>query len=161
RFDPRGQRAELLRPAVTRGDDLVVAALRLAKLPVELAEIALRGPEARLVVALELPEQEPLQEPVLRAELLRRGIVAEQGKLGREGGRRAELLLRGRRAERDDVLGALDRREPRLELDAPRRERRQIDPRDRVVEHRQPLPVRALARVEDVVERAQALAPRV
>src|SRR5690606_14299428 len=69
-----------------------------------------------------------------------------------------EPLLLGR-AERDDVLRALDRGEPRLELDALRREPIEVDPREALLDRRQPLPVRALARVEDVVERAEAVDP--
>ena len=69
------------------------------------------------------------------------------------------LLFLG--AERDDVLAALDRLQARLELDAARRHGVEIDARQARVDFRQPLHVRALARVEDVVEGAEALDPTV
>src|SRR5690606_19120727 len=68
RFDSARELRELLGPLVARLRNLRVAALRLAQAAIELAQIRPRGPEARLVVALQIPEQKPFQEPLLRTE---------------------------------------------------------------------------------------------
>src|SRR5690606_37208636 len=118
-------------------------------------------PEPCLVVAAQVPEQQSLEEPVLRASLLGRGIRAEARELLFHGLKLAPQRLLARRAERDHVLVALDGREPRLELEALRREPLEVDAGEALLHHGQPGAIGALADVEDVVEGAEALLPAI
>src|SRR5262245_4790293 len=137
----------------------MVAALRLAQLTVELVQALPLSPQTRLVIAAQIPKQQSLQESVLRSHLEAFGIVRKQSELRLHCRQRAPGLLLLRRAERDGVLGALDRAEARLEVHALGEHLLEIYAPELLVDVGEALLVSPLLRVEDVVESAQALFP--
>ena len=88
-LDARRQSRELLGPIVARARDLMMTALRLAELPIELAQALALGPEPRLVVALQVPEQ---------AGRVRKRCFVRISSLGRIVRQLRELRLHRRRA---------------------------------------------------------------
>src|SRR5690606_32009233 len=71
-----------------------------------------------------------------------------------------QTLLLGR-AERSRVSGSLDACRPRFELEPSRAHPLEVDTLETRLDRRQPLLVRSPARIEDVVERAEALRPSI
>src|SRR5690606_26911888 len=67
--DPVRHLGELLGPRVARGRHAVMTRLRLLQLEIEPARARLQLPQARLVIALEIPQQQPPEEAMLAPEL--------------------------------------------------------------------------------------------
>src|SRR5690606_22452345 len=106
-----------------------------------------------------IQRREPLKAAVLSSQPLGLGEIAEPRE---RRAHRLELvplppLVGG--AERDDVAASLDRRDPRLELDAFRARVVEIDRVEARVDDRPPALEREPTRLEDVVERREALLP--
>src|SRR5690606_33591379 len=106
------------------------------------------------------PREEALQKALLSAQALRVGVVAETREVGFERGQLAPRTLLVGSAERRVILRALDAGDFGLELDAASVEPLESDLLEPLLDRRQPLLERAAAGVEDVVERAEARAPR-